>query len=225
MPELKAVVAVGLPTGGITPSDLVDIEALCGSAAAAFAVDLEDRIVYWNRGAERFFGWRAEETLGKRGFEVLGGHDAFGNRYCGRRCPVRRAVEAGAELQPFAIDLCARDASHKRIRIRMRNVPEEVPRLLLHLLDAPPFDELFEGLKSHARRPAPGPAQPHGSPLTARERQVLALLAEGLAAQGAAERLGISHATVRNHIQNILRKIEVHGQVEAVAVALRSGWI
>ena len=40
-----------------------------------------------------------------------------------------------------------------------------------------------------------------------------------------AAKLNLSHATVRNHIQNVLRKLEVHSQVEAVALAFRRGWI
>ena len=54
--------------------------------------------------------------------------------------------------------------------------------------------------------------------LTAREREVLDLLAQGLDGPGIAERLFLSQATVRNHIQHILTKIEVHSHVEAVAL-------
>ena len=53
----------------------------------------------------------------------------------------------------------------------------------------------------------------------------MALLADGWAALNIAARLNLSHATVRNHIQNALRKLEVHSQVEIVALALRSGWV
>ena len=62
-------------------------------------------------------------------------------------------------------------------------------------------------------------------PLTPRERGIVALLADGYAALNIAARLDLSHATIRNHIQNILRKLGVHSQVEAVALALRRGWV
>jgi len=69
-------------------------------------------------------------------------------------------------------------------------------------------------------------AQPGGPcPLTERERGIVELLSDGYAALNIAARLGLSHATIRNHIQNILRKLNVHSQVEAVALALRRGWI
>jgi len=62
-------------------------------------------------------------------------------------------------------------------------------------------------------------------PLTAREIQVLELLAEGLANKAIAERLGISDQTVKNHVSAILRKLEVNDRTEAVVYALRNGWI
>lgn len=62
-------------------------------------------------------------------------------------------------------------------------------------------------------------------PLSKREHEIVALLADGWAALNIAARLNLSHATVRNHIQNALRKLEVHSQVEIVALALRRGWV
>jgi DNA-binding CsgD family transcriptional regulator len=68
--------------------------------------------------------------------------------------------------------------------------------------------------------------QPLGPcPLTPREIGIVEMLADGYAALNIAARLGLSHATVRNHVQNILRKLDVHSQVEAVALAIRRGWV
>ena len=62
-------------------------------------------------------------------------------------------------------------------------------------------------------------------PLSARETEILELLASGYAALNISARLDLSHATVRNHIQNILRKLDVHSQVEAIALSFRRGWL
>ena len=62
-------------------------------------------------------------------------------------------------------------------------------------------------------------------PLSRREHEIVALLADGYAALNIAARLNLSHATVRNHIQNALRRLEVHSQVELVSLALRRGWV
>lgn len=59
--------------------------------------------------------------------------------------------------------------------------------------------------------------------LTAREREVLQLLAEGLSNQEIAERLFLSMSTVRNHVQNVLRKLDAHSRLEAVTIAVRQG--
>jgi DNA-binding NarL/FixJ family response regulator len=59
--------------------------------------------------------------------------------------------------------------------------------------------------------------------LTARERQVLAAVAEGATTAEIALVLGISRATVQSHVKNILGKLGVHSQVEAVGAAWRAG--
>jgi DNA-binding NarL/FixJ family response regulator len=59
--------------------------------------------------------------------------------------------------------------------------------------------------------------------LTARERQILRLLAAGHAQPAIAQELVISAKTVATHIQHILRKIGAHSRAEAVAFANRNG--
>jgi len=62
-------------------------------------------------------------------------------------------------------------------------------------------------------------------PLTARELEVLQLLAEGASTTQASDQLGISSATLRAHVQAILRKLGAHSRLEAVAEAARLGVI
>jgi DNA-binding NarL/FixJ family response regulator len=54
--------------------------------------------------------------------------------------------------------------------------------------------------------------------LTARERQILELLAQGLRRAEIAERLTLSPHTVRTHVQHLLRKLSLHSQLEASAL-------
>lgn len=61
--------------------------------------------------------------------------------------------------------------------------------------------------------------------LTAREIEVLRLVAGGTSTKEIAARLGISVHTARNHVQNILRKFDAHSKLEAVSTALREGVI
>jgi DNA-binding NarL/FixJ family response regulator len=61
--------------------------------------------------------------------------------------------------------------------------------------------------------------------LTQREAEVLCLLAHGKSCHQIAGELFISLPTVRNHVHNFLRKLDVHSQVEAVARAFREGLV
>lgn len=70
-------------------------------------------------------------------------------------------------------------------------------------------------------RPAEPP--PLAEPLTAREREILALLAQGLSNKEIGRRLQITVQTVKNHVHNILEKLQSHRRREAVRVAYDLG--
>jgi NarL family two-component system response regulator LiaR len=69
----------------------------------------------------------------------------------------------------------------------------------------------------------PTPDRRARDPLTAREVEVLRLLAEGLDNQQIAERLVVAEVTVRSHISRILDKLHVANRVQATLYALREG--
>jgi two-component system nitrate/nitrite response regulator NarL len=62
-----------------------------------------------------------------------------------------------------------------------------------------------------------------GSALTPREREVLALLAQGLANKMIAPRLGISEHTVKTHVAAVYEKLHARNRAEAVVAAARQG--
>ncbi|SHF89401.1 response regulator [Ornithinibacillus halophilus] len=61
--------------------------------------------------------------------------------------------------------------------------------------------------------------------LTKRECEVLQLLAEGKSNRAVAETLYISEKTVKNHVSNILQKMNVNDRTQAVVSAIRKGWV
>lgn len=63
-------------------------------------------------------------------------------------------------------------------------------------------------------------SDPLGRFLTRREREVLEAVVRGESTAVLAARFGVSHATVRTHVQNILSKLGVHARLEAVAYAV-----
>jgi DNA-binding NarL/FixJ family response regulator len=64
-----------------------------------------------------------------------------------------------------------------------------------------------------------------GHPFSQREHEVLTLAADGLTNKEIAYRLGISERTVQFHINSIFNKTTTNSRTEAVALALRNGWI
>ena len=64
-----------------------------------------------------------------------------------------------------------------------------------------------------------------GATLTPRELEILRLIASGLANKDIALRLGLRLNTVRNHVQNVLYKLNAHSKLEAMANAVREGVI
>lgn len=124
-----------------------------------------------------------------------------------------------------------------------------------YLLKGTPADKMVEAIKevhqggtviqpSLARRllkhfrvgeapAAPEPAsqqpeqreEPEGKKLSARETEILQLIAKGVSNSEAATMLTLSKATIRTHLEHIYRKLEVTNRVEAVTEGLRKGLI
>jgi DNA-binding NarL/FixJ family response regulator len=61
----------------------------------------------------------------------------------------------------------------------------------------------------------------NGDALTRRETEILRMIATGVSTKATADKLHVSPATVRNHVQNILGKLGAHSRLEAVAMANR----
>jgi DNA-binding NarL/FixJ family response regulator len=74
------------------------------------------------------------------------------------------------------------------------------------------------------RRLSDAPAAAEETPqLTERETEVLRLVAKGLSYKQIAERLVLSHRTVQNHVQNTLRKLQMHNRVQLARYAIEQG--
>jgi DNA-binding CsgD family transcriptional regulator len=221
-------------------SEVLDV--LAQSDTPALATDIGGHIVFWNRAAERLLGRPTNQVLGRRCYDVLGGKDVFGNRFCHENCSVISMSRKGEPVHGFEIVLGASPKQEQNINVSILRIPGSRAELftLVHVLQ--PIDRtgrLTRALERlGAQRPspahpegwepvsAPGPVSlPKAPPLTDREKEILRWVAGGLQNKEIAHKLGISLATVRNHIHNILEKLDVHSKLEAVSLAFRQGWV
>ena len=214
------------------PLDPLDIVA--STADAAFGTDEEGRIVIWNKAAEKFLGYPAERILGKPCHEILCGCDVFGNRFCDVDCALNHMVQRHEAVRHFEMKIRKESGESLSASFSMVVVPGGRPGryTLVHLFQPvgrrTEADELIRKILAGS----PSPALPVSSAdprlssqpvmLTAREIEILRLMADGISTQRIADSLFISVTTTRNHIQNILRKMEAHSKLEAVALALRN---
>lgn len=102
------------------------------------------------------------------------------------------------------------DADGKRVQVQISAVP---------LYDGGRIVGVFGLVPHRESTPAPDP-HPH---LTPRQNQILHLLAHGRSTAQIAAELHLSTDTVRNHIRRLLRALNAHSRIEALAVAHREG--
>ena len=194
------------------------------SEVAAFTSGPDGTLTGWNRAAERLLQIDAAEVMGRTCHEVVSGHDQFGNLYCGETCPIRRMARRSTPICPFRLDVGV--AGDDRIPLYVSivvvgGVPERGP-FLVHLLE-PVFGDADRPLDAGTLESTESASTRRFERLTPREVEVLRKIGTGKPTDEVAADLGISYATVRNHVQSCLRKLEAHNRLEAVRLAERLG--
>ena len=215
------------------------------TADGAYIIDQDQRIAFWNESAERLLGYSAEEVVGELCWEILGGQTEGNCPLCRRDCVPFATATQGDLVPNFDVRVRTKSGQRRWVNVSIISLPagdeEEGTRGVLHLfrdVEAKKKAESFAqevaaqarqlGLQQAALAASPG-AENNGAleeeieELTPREFQVLQLLAAGADTTTMADELYITEATVRNHVQRILRKLHVHSRLEAVACARELG--
>jgi DNA-binding NarL/FixJ family response regulator len=197
--------------------------------------------------------WRdaVERDLQAAGFDVVAvaadGHQALA------RFPAARPHVVVLDLQipgPNGVDVTAQVLQHDpSARVLILSASGEQPDVLAavkagatgYLVKSASRDELLTAVRRVAagdtvftpglaglvlgefRRIADAPAEPQGERLTERETEILKMVAKGMSYKQIAERLVISHRTVQNHVQNTLRKLQMHNRVQLTRYAIEQG--
>ncbi len=216
-------------SGAIPAAIAAVFSSLALSPDPVFVTDRHNRIVFWNQSAERILGYAPGEVVGKPCAARLEGCDAFGNRYCSESCPVTSMAARRESVNHFGLRLKARDGNVVAVDVTILNLGAADPGefFLAHILRTERI-ELPALQESDGNLPPPSPfTSSRESPdirarrLSGREVEVLGMLAAGRSTPEIATALHISNLTARNHIQNILHKLEVHSKSEAVAFAFQ----
>ena len=209
------------------------LDVIARTGGAAFATDEQSRIVIWNKGAEELLKYRAARVLGRPCHDIICGSDVFGNRFCDRQCALLNMVRRNEPVRHFEMELRKESGERFTASFSVVVIPgQKAGRFsVIHFLQPVDRHRDVDALirRILADSPAPqvepssGPAAaPEPTvPLTARELQVLRLLADGASTRDIADSLFISVTTTRNHVQSVLRKLDVHSKLEAVSLALR----
>jgi DNA-binding NarL/FixJ family response regulator len=156
---------------------------------------------------------------------------------CDLQMPGRSGVEVTRAVVPSGVRVLVLSASGEQADV-LEAVKAGATGYLLKSASAP---ELVDAVRRTAageavftsglaglvlgeyRRLAAGPAADASPRLTPRETEVLRLVAKGLTARQVAERLGLSHRTVENHVNNTLAKLHLHNRAQLVRYAVEQG--
>lgn len=201
------------------------------SSEAVIAVDDRGAIVFWNDAATKLLGRNAAEAIGQPCHEVMQGISPGGRHLCSPNCPVQTSCRELRAPRRFEMIVKHPDGSDIWLEATTFVVIDDGDRpVAVHVLtegiSSRRIDDLAEKMlqRMTPREPEP-PAATDSRIATRRELDVLELLAEGLSTAQIATRLGLSPATVRNHVQNLLLKLGAHSRAEAVILALRGGLV
>jgi PAS domain S-box-containing protein len=210
--------------------------ALANTGDGAFVTDEDQRIIFWNQAAMQITGYSYEEVSGLPCYELLEGRDDQDRLFCFEHCRIATAALRDRAVKDYDILISNKSDKVRWINLSTLTFPAngDASKLILHSFRDVTRKKQSEQLISHILKAA-GDLQNGGAPrapvpaanadLTNRELEVLSLLAQGFSTDKIARSLFISPSTARNHIRNILQKLQVHSRLEAVVQAYKHGLV
>ena len=201
------------------PSNVAIMLLAAKTAESIMAMDSHLHIVFWNTAAERLTGYTAREVLGRPCYDVMQGVDRLNQKFCHSQCDLAIEAQSTHPISDCILICPHRSGSPLRYMVSSILLPTEDKPLLVHLFHD--TDWISNSLPNVSPQPSARPM--HKLPsltLTGREKEVLALLAQGQTTRQVSRELHITYATARNHVQSILEKLGVHSRMEAVLVAI-----
>jgi PAS domain S-box-containing protein len=210
-------------------------------ADGVFTQDGAGLLTYMNQAASNMLGWSASQLRGRRMHDVIHFQKLDGTPVRADECPLLTQATHGRVVRTIGEAFTRRDGSifpvaysavplhigsrSEGIAVVFRNIDRaethsNMIRVPYHAETAISLAD-FRGVLTKLQTTSM--VSRRDVQLTPREVEVLTCLMEGLSNRLVAERLGVSSNTVRNHVQRILWKLNVHSKLEAVVVANRDG--
>ncbi len=205
------------------------INVMGNCADGMIAVNHRGVVVACNASAVSLLGLPRNAVVGRGCASVLGWREPGGKPVCGAGCSLMTTA-VGGEL-PGCMEVSGRGPAGQSIALSVSTVilgeTFGAECQLIHYLRPQSETSRVRGGADDLVRPvggAPARRLPVGFGgelgLTHRECQVLELLTAGLGNRDISDRLGVSYATVRNHVQHLLGKLEVGSRAAAIALVL-----
>lgn len=218
--------SVILASDSMRERDLADL--LRSTPEPALLVGPQATIRFWNTAAERLFGRSVEGVAEQPCAQIVQGSRPGGALFCTPNCPLLREAAVGRAGSTVEFAIRAVGGVLRTVRcVSLVTQNQAGAPLLVHLLhDIESEIRLRTTVEHFLAQVAtiwhPGDGSPGSeTQLTGRERLILELLVEGHSTSAIAKQLGITPATVRNHIQHVLHKLSAHTRLQAVLRAVK----
>lgn len=207
-----------------------------GTDDAAFVVNADSEIYYWNAGARNLFGYSGKEVLGKSCYDALQSTGALGEPVCAGRFSLQYCAINGIEVPNFDLQVTTRLGGRIWVSVSMivfyeASVSEH---LIIHLAHEITKRKRTEDMLARIATASKALSSPVGKPtveslphslLSEQERRILHLFARAKNSQQVARELGITLPTLRNHLHTINQKLGTDTRLEAVLHAIKRGFI
>ena len=190
---------------------------------AVWISDHEQRLRWLNPRAERILGRTSDDCAGRSCFQVICGQDSAGQAFCERNCSPVTLAMSDQVLEPIRIGVQRGGQETEWLQVMIIPIrgPDDSWPWLVHCAEpvnrSHRMERYLEQVAARNQRACGPEISARWCQLTARQIEVLELLARDLDLDETAARLGIRRVTVRNHVQHILSKLGVHSIQEAVA--------
>lgn len=192
------------------------------TADAVFAINSSGQVIYGNEPLEQLCGRSRDELIGQPCYKALNAKALNGEKYCGPDCPVAKSLAEKGSVRNVDLVLPRQDGLDEWINIgALLAPPEWQPASVVFTVR--PFS-ISKILDRFSRSEEKNTVLIRKG-LTPRELQVLRKLAQGNRIPLIADDLHICNTTVRNHINNIYQKLEIHSRAEVVSFAYKNNLI